>query len=237
MVKGDYHPKNWFESFNCAVEGIIFAVKTERHMQYHFAMVVAVILLGIILDLPLLEFVLFLFAFVILLFAEMLNTAVEVTVDMVAKEYDPLAKIAKDIAAGGVLISSAGVFIMGYVILTSYLAEPLSEAFGTIKGLTGYMSFFSLMLVFVGVAVSKAHFGKGTPLHGGMPSGHSAVAFSLWTSITLMTLNPLISILTFIMALMVSHSRLIGGIHTKVEVFWGAMLGMGITFLLFFLFA
>ncbi len=234
MPESDYHPKNWLESLGCAMEGIIVAVKTERHMQYHSAATVVVLILGILLDLPLLEFLLFLFAFVLLLFAEMLNTAIEVTVDMVDKEYNPLAKMAKDIAAGGVLIASFGVVIMGYVVFASHLTDPLTMVLGTVKGLAGYLSLFSLMIVLIGVVVTKAYFGKGTPLHGGMPSGHTAVAFSFWTSITLMTLNPLISVLSLVMALMIGQSRIREGVHSKLEVFLGAILGIGVTLLLFF---
>jgi diacylglycerol kinase (ATP) len=70
-----------------------------------------------------------------------------------------------------------------------------------------------------------------------MPSGHSAVAFSLWTSITFLTRDPLVVILAFLMATMVSHSRLIDEIHTKAEIIWGAVLGIGITSLIFYLFS
>lgn len=231
-------PKNVFESLNCAIEGIIYALKHQRHTRYFFAVAAAALLLSLILKLPETEFVLFSLSVVILLFAEMINTAIETTVDLVCGErYHVLAKLAKDVAAGAVLISSIGVFIMGYIIFSQYLVGPFSYGLRVGSAYTIHIAVVTLLIVLIGVVALKAYFGKGTPLHGGIPSGHSAVAFSLWASVVLLTLNPIIALLTFIMAIMVSHSRLVAGIHTKLEVFLGALLGIGVTFLIFSIFS
>lgn len=231
-------PKNIFESLNCAIEGIIYAVKHQRHTRYFFAVAVVALLLSLILRLPETEFVLFSLSIIILLFAEMINTAIETTVDLVCgKKYHILAKLAKDVAAGAVLISSIGVFIMGYIIFSKYLVDPFSYGLQVGSAYTIHIAVVTLLIVLIGVVALKAYFGKGTPLHGGMPSGHSAVAFSLWASIVLLTLNPIIALLTFLMAIMVSQSRLVTGIHTKLEVFLGALLGIGVTFLIFYIFS
>ncbi|MBI5047986.1 MAG: diacylglycerol kinase [Deltaproteobacteria bacterium] len=231
-------PKNIFESLNCAIEGIIYALKHQRHIRYFFAIAAAVLLLSLILNLPEIEFVLFSVSIVILLFAEMINTAIESTIDLVCgKKFHPLAKVAKDISAGAVLLSSIGVFIMGYLIFSKYLINPFAVGLQTMKAFTGHIAVVALLIVLITVVASKAYFGKGIPLHGGMPSGHSAVAFSLWVSVVLLTLNPLVTLLTFIIALMVSHSRLVAGIHTNLEVFLGALFGTGITFLIFYIFS
>src|SRR3989339_1268318 len=88
-------PKNVFESLNCAIEGIIYAVRHQRHIRYFFAIAAVALLLSLILNLPEVEFMLFSLSVVILLFAEMVNTAIESTVDLVCgKNYNPLAKIA-----------------------------------------------------------------------------------------------------------------------------------------------
>ena len=231
-------PKNVFESLNCAIEGVIYAVRHQKHTRYFFAVAAVSLLLSLILNLPATEFVLLSFSIVILLFAEMVNTAIETAVDIICgKKYHALAKITKDVSAGAVLISSIGVFIMGYILFSKYLIAPFSEGLRAASGYTGHVAVVALLIVLIGVVALKAYFGRGTPLHGGMPSGHAAVAFSLWASVVLLTLNPIITLLTFIMALMVSHSRLIGGIHTKLEVFLGALLGIGLTFLIFFIFS
>jgi diacylglycerol kinase (ATP) len=69
-----------------------------------------------------------------------------------------------------------------------------------------------------------------------MPSGHSALAFSLFTSITLLSKSALISTLSMLMALMVIHSRYEAGIHTLAEITIGAFLGMLLTIIVFELF-
>jgi len=63
------------------------------------------------------------------------------------------------------------------------------------------------------------------------------LSFSVWTCITLLSKEPYVSVLTFVLALMVSHSRLLKGIHTKFEIVMGAVLGAGLTFLIYYVFS
>jgi len=230
-------PKNWFESLNCAIEGVIYAFKTQRHVRYHYALAAAALLLSLVLKLPMLEFALFAISVVILLFAEMINTAIEEAVNLVEDKHHVLAKNAKDVSAGAVLISSIGVAIMGYMIFSKYLYEPMGFVLREARMFTVHIAVISLLLVLISVVTLKATIGEGKPLHGGMPSGHAAVAFSLFTSISLLTLEPMVVILSFIMAVMVSHSRLVGGIHTRLEIFAGSLLGLGLTLLIFWFFS
>ncbi|OGP14455.1 MAG: hypothetical protein A2052_06715 [Deltaproteobacteria bacterium GWA2_54_12] len=226
-------PKNWFESLNFAIEGVIYAFKTQRHVRYHYIIAAGALFLSLFLELPVIEFVLFAMAVIILLFAEMMNTAIEETVNLVEDKHHMIAKNAKDVSAGAVLIASIGVAIMSYMIFTKYIYEPMGLILRDARAFSGHIAVISLLLVLIAVVTLKALAGKGRPLHGGMPSGHSAVAFSLATSISLISLDPFVVILSAVMAVMVSHSRLVGGIHTRVEVFLGGLLGLGLTLLLF----
>ncbi|MBI1913016.1 MAG: diacylglycerol kinase [Deltaproteobacteria bacterium] len=229
-------PKNWFESLNYAIEGVIFAFKTQRHIRYHYVIAAAALFLSLFLELPMIEFVLFSMSIVILLFAEMMNTAIEEAVNLIEDKHHILAKNAKDVSAGAVLISSIGVAIMVYMIFSKYVYEPMGLALREARMFAGHIAIIALLLVLIAVVVFKATHGKGTPLHGGMPSGHAAVAFSLFTSISLLTLNPIVAIMAFALAIMVSHSRLVGGIHTKMEIFLGGLLGFGLTLLVYRIF-
>jgi diacylglycerol kinase (ATP) len=233
----DKKPKSFLESLNCAIEGIIYAFKTQRHVRYHYAIALSALVLSLFLKLSTVEFVLFALAVVILLFAEMVNTAIEETVNLVEERHHIIAKNAKDVSAGAVLISSVGVGIVAFVILFNYIDEPVTRAITEVRDYSGYLAGISLLIVLISVVATKAVLGRGRPFYGGMPSGHSAVAFSLWTAVSLITLEPIVVILTFIMALMVSQSRLIGGIHTRLEVFLGALLGSGLTLLIFKIFS
>ena len=74
---------------------------------------------------------------------------------------------------------------------------------------------------------------KGTPLKGGMPSGHSALAFSIATIITFVTKGLLVSCLSYLLALLIAQSRVEGKIHTFLETLAGAVLGILVTILVF----
>src|SRR3990170_7468993 len=126
-------PKNWLESLNCAIEGILYVAKTQRHMRYHFMTAVVVLVLSLFLNLSWIEFSLLAFCITLVLFAEVINTAIEVTVDLISEEYHPLARVAKDVAAGAVLLVAIGSFTIGYVILSRHLFPPVKDTLAAVR--------------------------------------------------------------------------------------------------------
>ena len=92
------------------------------------------------------------------------------------------------------------------------------------------------MLVSLVVIATKAWTGRGTPLRGGLPSGHAAIAFAGWTAATYVISDEhrfLISSITFIMALLVAQTRVEAGVHSTLEVFYGGALGAIVTLVVF----
>ena len=77
-------PKGVASSFNCAIEGILWAVRTQRHMRYHMLTALALLLIALFFRVNALEFILLVFSAVLVFFAELVNTALEVVVDMVS---------------------------------------------------------------------------------------------------------------------------------------------------------
>ena len=229
-------PKSWYESANVAIEGILYAAKTQKHLRWHFVSAALVILLGLYFGLGKPDFIALSLAVVIVLVAEILNTAVEAAVDLVSKDYNPLAKVAKDTAAGAVFVASFGAIIIGFLILYPYAASAVTVGVRQLKVAGENIAFMALMVVIIAVIIAKAYLGNGRPLEGGMPSGHAATAFSIWVAVLFLTSNALIGILVFIVAVMVAHSRVALGIHTKREVVLGALLGGLITLFIFLLF-
>jgi diacylglycerol kinase (ATP) len=230
-------PKSWIQSANLAIEGIIYSVKTQRHMRYHFAAAVAALVLSLALNISRADFILLAMAIILVLVTEMLNTAIELTVDMIAKTYDPQAKIVKDIGAGVVLLASIGALILAYFILYPAVKTVfLSGQWRPRKAPNDFVAFVSLAVVVIVVIIVKAVLGKGEPLRGGMPSGHAAVSFSIWTAAVHLTNSLPVIILTFILAAMVSWSRWSSGIHRPIEVIAGAVIGAGLTLLFFLIF-
>lgn len=229
-------PSRWIESLNCAIEGILWTAQTQRHMRWHFIAAALVLLCALFFHVSALEFMLLAFAVVLVLFAELVNTAIEVVVDLVCPDYHPLAKRAKDVAAGAVLMASIGAAVIGYLALSRHLLAPLAAGLDLLGKAPGENAVIATLLVIIVVVLLKARYGRGTPLHGGMPSGHAAVSFSIATSIILAGSGPIIGTLALTLAVMVSHSRLLLKIHTLREVIIGSGLGAGLTLALYYLF-
>ncbi|HEY5513113.1 MAG TPA: diacylglycerol kinase [Geomonas sp.] len=222
-------PTRFIDSVNCAIEGILYTARTQKHMRHHFTAALLVLTAALLVRVSSVEFMLLALAISFVLFAELLNTAIEVVVDMISPEFHPMAKIAKDVAAGAVLVAAFGTAIMGYLVLAKYLFPFHKGALAMVGTSSEMATVVSVILVLIAVIIMKAMSGGGTPLKGGVPSGHAAVAFSIATSVSLNTQDPLISLLCFILAVMVSHSRLLLSIHSTREVVFGALTGAALT--------
>ena len=118
-----------YKSFGYAFEGIGTCIKKERNMKIHCAAAVLVVIAGVILKISLLEWCICLTLFGLIMALELVNTAVEAVVDLVTEERKPLAKIAKDTAAGAVLIAAIMAAIAGIIIFTkgAYIPWTLKQ--------------------------------------------------------------------------------------------------------------
>lgn len=221
------------DSFNCAIEGLIYVLKSQRNMRIHFLFAVLLLLLGIYLNLRGIELLILLMAIAFVLFAEMFNTAIEYTVDLISNTVNPLARIIKDISAGAVLLASATGLIVFYMIFSRYLNMPFESAVIRIKESPWHITFIALVVVLSTVVAAKVLLHKGTPMRGGMPSGHAAMAFCIWTAVLFSTTNNFIIISTFILAFLVARSRLANAVHNVWEVLSGAILGILATTVIF----
>lgn len=229
-------PTRFIDSANCAIEGILYTARTQKHMRNHFLSALVILLATLFLKVSALEFILLALSVSFVLFAELMNTAIEVVVDLVSPEYHPMAKIAKDTAAGAVLVAAIGTAIMGYLILSQYIFPVYKDILGMIGTPTEMGTLVSILMVVIVVIIIKTRTQGGTPLQGGLPSGHAALAFSIATSVSLNTRDPIVSLLTIALAIMVSHSRLLLNIHSLREVILGALTGTGITLAVLLLF-
>lgn len=198
-------------------------------MRSHFVAAAGVLLTALFLKVTPIEFALLALSILFVLFAEMLNTAVEAAVDLASPGFHPLAKVAKDTAAGAVLIAACGAGIMGYLILAKYILPQYGKVLAMFGTQSDLGTVVAILVVVIVVIMIKSLRGTGTPLHGGTPSGHAAIAFSIATAVSLNTGNPLTSLLSIALAVMVSHSRLLMRIHSTREVVLGSLVGAGVT--------
>jgi diacylglycerol kinase (ATP) len=224
-----------FQSLNYAFEGVIHALRTQRNMRIHFAIAATVLVLAFVYDVTRLELIALMIAIAFVLIAEMVNTAVEATIDLSTPSFDPLAKIAKDLAAGAVLIAAVNAVAVGYLVLADRLASPTARLVNRVGDAPINLTLIALVLTLIVVIAVKAATGRGTPLRGGLPSGHAALAFGGWTAITFIATEHRIAIsfVALIMALLVSQTRIESGVHTTFEVVLGAAIGTLVTLILF----
>ena len=129
-------PPSILESFNFAFEGIIHVLRTQRNMRIHFLIAALVLIAALFSGVDKMELIALLLAIAFVLIAEMLNTAVEAAVDVATTSFDPMAKLAKDIAAGAVLIATAVAVAVGYPDLVSISTTTLNQTGRAIEAIS-----------------------------------------------------------------------------------------------------
>ena len=225
------------ESFNYAIEGIIHVLRTQRNMRIHFAIAIGVLVAALAFDVSRLELIALLLAIAFVLIAEMVNTAIEAAVDVASSSFDPMAKLAKDIGAGAVLIAAVNAIAVGYLVFSGQVAGESSRLLDRLSEAPAELTLVALVLTTALVIAMKALSGRGSPLRGGWPSGHAAVAFAGWMAVTLLLDDTehrfLVSSLALIMALLVAQTRIEAGVHSTLEVASGGLLGALVTLVVF----
>ena len=225
------------DSFNYAIDGIIYALRTQRNMRIHFIVALIILSACFVYDISKIEFIILAITITMVIAAELVNTAIESAIDLSTNYYHPLAKIAKNTAAGAVLITAINSVLVGYIIFWDELTNITFRIMDRVKETEPYIIFIVLAIVCIVVVAAKAYFGEGTPLKGGMPSGHSAIALSIATAISLISNSHIIIILSYLMALITAQSRVDSEVHSVWEVIAGAILGTLITILIFKIFS
>lgn len=220
-------PKRSIDSFHFALQGVLQGVRAQRHLRFHFVAALLALFAGSVMGLSRAELLVLLFAITLVIIAELFNTAIEAVVDLVTTAYHPLAKHAKDVAAGAVLIAALNAVVVGLLLFLDVerfqqlLLAPDEAIVSPVQ-----LVIVTLVMLLVLLAIWKVLGGKGRFLRGGVVSGHSALGFCLCTLILLLTRNPFVAFLAILMALIISQSRVEAGIHTIQEVLIGALLGI-----------
>ena len=224
------------ESFNYAVEGIIHVLRTQRNLRIHFLAAILVFGGAIAVGVSRLQLIALVLAIAFVLVAEMLNTAIEGVIDVSTTSFNPNAKLAKDIAAGAVLIASITAVAIGFLVFQSVVGTRATHVLDRVRDAPADITLVALFLVVLLVIATKAWTGRGTPLRGGLPSGHAAIAFAGWVAVTYLIADHhrfVVSALTLIMALLVAQTRVESGIHSALEVAYGSLLGVIVTLVIF----
>ena len=229
-LKPPIRPKSVVESFRYAIDGILDVFRTQKHMRFHFVTMVLVLLVALLYDLSKRDILIIMFVVSLVLIAEMFNTAIEAVVDMVTQTYHPLAKFAKDAAAGAVLIATVTAILVGIMLsiggdtsLGSFAGVHPEDPDVLMKVI------LSAIVLLIVVIIAKVLGSRGKLLKGGIISGHTATGFFLAATILFVSRNGIAFIIGVIMALLIAQSRVEAKIHSIQEVITGALLAMLLT--------
>lgn len=115
--------KNFLEAWKNAFSGIAYAFKTQRNLRIQLVAGIIVVILGIVLKISFSEWAILSFAIFFVLGSEMMNTALETAVDLTTEEYHIKAKLAKDTAAGAVVLASINAVIVSYFLFADKIIQ------------------------------------------------------------------------------------------------------------------
>ncbi len=228
--------KDVLQPFRVAMSGVVYTFKTQRHMRIHLYVVLVVLLVGMLVNFGLRELMVLLFTVSLVVIAEMFNSAIEATVDLIQPNYHPLAKFAKDIAAGAVLITSILAVVIGGLLMLGdkgwerIKINMTSESLGT--PYSGRL-IIGILIVFVTVLIGKGLGKRGQILRGGLVSGHSAYGFFFAVSVMFITDNALAAGIALLLAAIIAQSRWEAKIHSLFEICMGAAVGVVVGLVLF----
>ena len=229
-----YQATNFFKSQGHARSGIKLIFKNERNFRIDLIVAIIVVILGFLFKISHTDWIAISLVISVVFVSETINSAIEAVVDLCTQEYHELAKFAKDAAAGAVFVAVSNAVIIGYLVFYNKFEDSVGLIIGKIRNSYVHVSVIALIVVITVVIGLKAYFRKGRPLRGGMPSGHSAVAFSIWSAVLFMTDNVYVIVMTLLLALLVAQTRVKAGIHSFKEVIFGGVVGAGITYLMLY---
>lgn len=235
---------NFLDAWKNAINGIIYATTTQRNVKIQLVIAVAVVIISLFFDLSRAEFLCFLFTIILILFAEMCNTAIETVVDLYVDVYHPKAKIAKDVAAGGVVITAINAIIVAYFLFFDKISDISLNFIRNVINSPVHLAFTSIVIVVVAIValIAMARTNKHKVLNQQfMPSGFTALAFAIntiiWVMIDTVTDNEairaVILTLSLVLAILVSASRIEAKAHKTSEVVFSACVGISIVLLIY----
>ena len=225
----------FWSSFHYAFSGIVYATKTQSNMRIHLVIAALVLAATLVLRLERVYVIAIVILIALVLALELVNTAVEAVVDLLTVAHHPLAKTAKDAAAGAVLVATMAAVVVGYLTFYEGIFAGGTRVYESLALVPTNTALVIIAIVVIGTIIAKAIAGRGSALQGGAVSGHAALAFAAATMLALFYQKPLVALLAFGLAVLVAQSRVEAQIHNALEVTWGAALGTLVTLAIYLL--
>ena len=224
---------SFIDAWKNAINGIIYATTTQANIKKQLVIAVAVVIISLFFNLSKAEFLIFLF---LIIFAEMVNTAIETVVDLYVDVYHPKAKIAKDVAAGGVVITTINAIIVAYFLFFEKISDMGIAFIQNVANSPTHLAFATIIITMIAILALIAY--SKTNKHKlfnskFVPSGHATIAFAANTIIWITTKNAVILILSLVMAILISESRIVAKEHKLSEIIFSACLGTLIVLIIY----
>ena len=233
---------NFLDAWKNAINGIIYATTTQRNIKIQLVLAVLVVIVSLFFDLNRAEFLCFLFTIILILLAEMFNTAIETVVDLYVDVYHPKAKIAKDVAAGGVVITAINAIIVAYFLFFDKISDIGLNFINNVINSPVHLAFSVIVIVVIAIlaliAMAKTNKHKGLNQKF-IPSGFTTLAFGTNTIIWIVTqssrniVNTIIITLSLVLAILVAASRIDAKAHKLTEVIFSACIGIILVLILY----
>lgn len=228
--------EGFLDAWKNAINGIIYATTTQGNIKRQLIIAVLVVIISLFFDLSKAEFLIFMFTIVLIIFAEMVNTAIETVVDLYTDLYHPKAKIAKDVAAGGVVITAINAVIVAYFLFFDKISSIGLEFIRNIASSPVHLAFASVIITIIGIlaliAISTTNKHKVLNKRF-IPSGHAALGFAANTIIWLTTDNIVIITLSLVLSILLAESRIESNKHKLSEVVFSSCVGIMLVLIIY----
>ena len=145
LTTEDYKSTSFLQSFNYAVEGIIYAFRNEVNFRVHMISAILVLAGSLFFDLSKVEMVCLCITVSFVIICELINTAIESVVNLLYKKYDKEAKIAKDVGAGAVLVAAFNSLLVGYLIFFDRISKFSVNVATKIQNSTEHLTFIAII--------------------------------------------------------------------------------------------
>ena len=228
--------EGFLDAWKNAINGIIYATTTQGNIKRQLIIAVLVVIISLFFDLSKAEFLIFMFTIVLIIFAEMVNTAIETVVDLYTDLYHPKAKIAKDVAAGGVVITAINAVIVAYFLFFDKISNIGLEFIRNIASSPVHLAFASVIITIIGILalIAIATTNKHKILNKRfIPSGHAALGFAANTIIWLTTDNIVIITLSLVLSILLAESRIESNKHKLSEVVFSSCVGIMLVLIIY----
>ena len=204
------HTKNktFFTALKHALDGVIRAFKSERNLRIDYVIGLFVLICSLFFDFTKTEFACLCLTIGFVIFSEMINSTVEYIVDLITDKYDDRAKAAKDIAAGGVLISSVVAVVVAFFLFSDKLTMATTSVISTIFSSNIYLLFTIIFAVIILAVILKGVIGKGSSYALAYPSARVALAFGLTTYAYIITRSLVVGGIAFILSIIIAQIRI-----------------------------